>query len=311
MSTFGTAVAEYLELRRALGFKLHEEGRWLEQFALFLEQRRSRRITTRLALEWASQPTRAHLSHLARRLGVVRGFAHFYAARDHRTEVPALGLIPGGFHRKPPYIYTDDEIVRLLRGAAQLPSTKGLRAQTYSTLIALLVVTGMRIGEAVNLDRDDVDLRGALLTLRRTKFGKSRFVPMSASSCRALERYAAQRDQILPSQPTSSFLVGERGERLTVNVAEKTFVKLSRKVGLRTLTDRSGPRLHDFRHRFAVHTLLRWYRAGVDVESHLPKLSTYLGHAHPTDTYWYLSAAPELMRLVLARLEQRSGGRPI
>lgn len=309
MSTFGPAVGEYLELRRALGFKLYVEGRWLEQFARFLERRRVRRITARLALEWATQPTRAHVSHLARRLGVVRGFAHFYAARDYRTEVPALGLLPGRYHRKPPHIYTNEEIRRLLRGAAQLPSTMGLRARTYETLIALLVVTGMRIGEAVNLDKNDVDLPGALLTVRRTKFGKSRFVPLSASTCRALERYAAQRDQMAPPQLTSSFLVGERGERLTVNVAEKTFVKLSRKVGLRTLTDRRGPRLHDLRHRFAVHTLLHWYRTGVDVESSLPKLSTYLGHAHPTDTYWYLSTVPELMSLVVARLEQRSGGR--
>lgn len=307
MSAIGTAVREYLELRRALGFKLHLEGRWLEQFALFLGKRRRGHVTAKLALEWATQAKRAHLSHLARRLGVVRAFASFYATRDHRTEVPALGLIPAHYHRKPPHIYTDDEIAHLLRGTLQLPSKKGLRGQTYATLISLLVVTGMRIGEAVNLDREDIDLSTRLITVRRTKFGKSRFVPLSASSCRALERYAIRRDQTVPRQLTPSFLVGERGERLTVNVAEKTFVKLSRKVGLRSLTDRTGPRLHDLRHRFAVHTLLRWYRTGVDVERQLPKLSTYLGHAHPTDTYWYLSAAPELMHLVVARLERSEG----
>jgi integrase len=185
----------------------------------------------------------------------------------------------------------------------------GLRHRTYTTLLGLLLVTGMRISEVVGLDRDDVDQANGLLTVRLTKFGKSRLIPVHASTLRALKRYGDCRDRILPRLTTKSFLVGEHGRRLTVNVAEQTFVKLSHQVGLRGPLDRRGPRLHDMRHRFAVHTLLRWYRAGVDVERHLPVLSTYLGHVHPTDTYWYLSAVPELMRLVVRRLEQRSGRR--
>jgi integrase len=308
MSAIRKAVADYLALRRALGFKLCQEGVWLERFASFLEQRRSRRLTAALALEWATQPAHAQAAHLARRLGVVRGFAEFYAARDPRTEVPALGLLPARYHRKQPYIFSDDEIRRLLGTAAQLHSKIGIRQRTYTTLLGLLVVTGMRISEAVSLDRGEVDLANALLTVRRTKFGKSRLIPLHASTRTELARYARARDRIFLRPTTPSFLIGEHGRRLTVNVAEKTFVKLSRKVGLRSPADRRGPRLHDLRHRFAVHTLLRWYRTGVDVECHLPELSTYLGHAHPTDTYWYLSAVPELMRLVVARLEHRTGG---
>lgn len=309
MTTIHQAVQEYLRLRRGLGFKLYQEGLWLEQFASFLRQRRSRRITTSLALQWATLPAHAQPAHLGHRLSVVRNFAQYRAARDPQTEVPPPGLLSQRYHRKPPYIYTDDEIRRLLRTAARLPSHTGLRPRTYATLLGLLVVTGMRISEAVGLDRDDVDPANALLTVRLTKFGKSRLIPVHASTIRALERYGDLRDRIFPKLMTRSFFVGDHGRRLTVNAAEQTFVKLSHQVGLRGPLDRRGPRLHDMRHRFAVYTLLRWYRTGVDVERRLPVLSTYLGHVHPTDTYWYLSAVPELMRWVVSRLEQHSGGR--
>lgn len=309
MSRIRKAVAAYLTLRRGLGFKLHREGIWLSQFISFLEEHQSPRITTALALEWATQPTGAQLTHTARRLSVVRGFAQYQAARDPRTEVPAAGLLLQRYHRKPPYIYSDAEIASLLKAAAQLPSKTGLRARTYTTLLGLLIVTGMRIGEVVRLDHHDVDLTHAVLTVRRTKFGKSRLVPLHASTKRALRRYVDERDQISPRRTTTSFLVGEQGQRLTVNTVEQTFVKLSHQVGLRGPSERRGPRLHDLRHRFAVATLLRWYRSGVDVQRHLPELSTYLGHVHVTDTYWYLSAVPELMTVVAARLEPRSGAR--
>ncbi len=309
MSAIRNAVEEYLTLRRGLGFKLNQEGRWLEQFASFLERRRSHRITIPLALEWATQPKHAQLSFLAHRLSVIRGFAQYHACRDSRTAVPPLGLLPHRYQRKTPHIYTDDEIRRLLKAAAQLSSQTGLRPQTYTTLIGLLVVTGMRISEVVSLNCDDFDFSNAMLTVRRTKFGKTRLIPLHASTRRALQRYAKERDRILSKSKTTSFFVGERGLRLPINTVEVTFVKLSHQVDLRGPSDRHGPRLHDLRHRFAVNTLLRWYRSGVDVERHLPELSTFLGHSHPTDTYWYLSAVPELMRLVTKRLEQSSRGR--
>lgn len=310
MSTLRQAVAEYLTLRRGLGFKLHRPGAWLEQFVSFLEKRGASYITTQLALDWAKQSINAQPVYMTQRLSTVRDFARYRAASDLRTEVPLLGLLPHRFHRKPPYIYSEDEIGRLIKAAGQLPSTTGLRSRTYATLLGLLAVTGMRIGEAIALDRDDVDFSGALLTIRGAKFNKSRLVPVHATTRRALQRYADQRDRIHPRPRTTSFFVGEHGSRMVRNTVEQMFVRLSREVGLRGPSDSRGPRVHDIRHRFAVTTMLRWYRAGVDVERHLPELSTFLGHGHPTATYWYLSAVPELMRLVVARLEPRTRRRP-
>jgi integrase len=306
MSEIHEAVAEYLTLRRGLGFKLRDAGLWLGRFASFLEQRGATHITTQLALDWATQPVGVEPSYLTRRLSVLRGFAQYRSAMDPRTEVPPLGLLPHRFQRKPPYIYTDAEIGCLIKAARKLPSARRLRSRTYATLLGLLAVTGMRISEVVALERDDVDLAAAVLTIRRTKFGKSRLIPLHASTRLALNRYARWRDRIQPRPRTTGFFVGEHGERLTPCAVRWTFVRLSREVGLRAPSARRGPRVHDLRHRFAVSTLLRWYRAGVDVERHLPVLSTYLGHGRVTDTYWYLSAAPELMRLVVARLEPRT-----
>jgi len=310
VSTLREALAEYLTLRRGLGFKLQLPGAWLEQFVSFMERHGASYITTQLALDWAKQPVNTQPVYLTSRLSTVCGFARYRAASDPRTQVPPLGLLPHRFHRKAPYIYSDDEIGRLIKVAGQLPSTTGLRSQTYATLLGLLAVTGMRIGEVVGLDRDDVDFSEAVLTIRGTKFNKSRLVPVHATTRRALQQYADWRDRIQPRPRTASFFVGEHGGRLVKNTVQQTFVRLSREVGLRGPSDSRGPRVHDIRHRFAVTTMLRWYRAGVDVERHLPELSTYLGHGHPTATYWYLSAVPELMRLVVARLDPRTSRRP-
>jgi len=166
----------------------------------------------------------------------------------------------------------------------------------------------MRISEPIGLDRDDVDLARGVLTIRQAKFGKSRLIPIHSSTGRALRHYAGLRDQIHPKPKTPSFFVSDRGQRLTGWMVRKTFVKLSCRIGLRGPSDSRGPRLHDLRHRFAVRTLLRWYRAGVDVDRHMPELATYLGHAHASDTYWYLSAVPELLRSATMRLERPEGG---
>ena len=307
MSPLRTAVDEYLALRRGLGFSLRGPGALLRQFAAFLEREGASSITRELALRWATQPATTHPAHWATRLSTVRRFAQFWSAADPRTEVPPLGLLPHRYGRKPPYIYTEGEIRRLIAVARQLPSTTGLRPATYATLLGLLAVTGLRISEALALNRADVDGAEAVLTIRRTKFGKSRLVPLHPSTQRALERYARRRDRVYPTPTTESVFVSERGARLTQWTVRHTFNRLSRRIGLRGPADRRGPRLHDFRHRVAVTTLLRWYRAGVDVERHLPALSTYLGHGHVADTYWYLSAVPELLRLAAARLEARGG----
>ena len=307
MSPLRHAVDEYLALRQALGFRLCRPAALLTQSAAFLEQEGAPYITRELALRWAQQPIHAQPAHWATRLGIVRRFAQFWRASDPRTEVPPLGLLPHRYRRTHPYIYTDREIQRLLTVARQLPSATGMRPATYATLLGLLAVTGLRISEALALNQEDVGGPEALLTIRRTKFGKSRLVPLHPSSRRALERYARLRDRIYPRPHTDSFFVSERGNRLTQCTVRWTFNRLSRQIGLRGPADRRGPRLHDFRHRLAVRTLMRWYRAGVDVERHLPELSTYLGHTHVNDTYWYVSAVPALLRLAAARLEQRGG----
>jgi integrase len=309
MSTLRQAVDEYLALRQAMGFKLHEESRLLPRFIDFLEDHGEAFITTDLAVRWATQCRAAQPAEWARRLRFVRVFARYRNATDSRTQIPPTGLLPYRARRAEPYIYNDNEITRLLQAAGQLGSPMGLRAHTYVTALGLLAVTGMRISELVNLDNEDVDLAHGQLTVRDAKFGKSRWLPLHPTTQQALQQYVKRRDQHYPTPCSSGFFVSEQGTRLTSCRVRATFVQLSRQIGLRGPTDSHGPRLHDFRHRFAVQALLRWYQEGADVEQHLPELSTYLGHVKVSDTYWYLSATPELLQLALQRSEQASWGR--
>ncbi|NEX20678.1 tyrosine-type recombinase/integrase [Thiorhodococcus mannitoliphagus] len=304
MKTLAHALEEYLTLRRALGFWMDEAQRLLPRFLAFLEQHGSVHITSELALQWATQSPTLSPAEGARRLTLVRGFARFRAAMDPQSQVPAIGLLSARAQRAIPYLYTETEVAQLLEAAAQLPSPTGLRAQSAVTALGLLSVTGMRVGELLALDDADVDLTLGEVTIRHGKFGKARLLPLHATTQKALRAYVAARDRVFPIAPTPSFLVSEQGTRLSQWSLRRTFVQLSRQIGLRGATDRHGPRLHDFRHRFAVEVLLRWYREEVDVERHLPELSTYLGHVKVADTFWYLSATPELLQLALDRLEQ-------
>ena len=303
MSTLRQALEEYLAMRRALGFKLRLAGAALHRFVSFLEQESADFITVDLALRWARQPARAQPPQWANRLAMVRRFAQYRSATDPRTEIPAQQLLPHRYPRRAPYIYQDDEIDRLLQAARELPSKTGLRAAIYEIYLGLLVVTGMRMSEAIQLDQRDVDLSQDILHIRRTKFGKSRYVPIHPTTRDALRKYQCLRDRIYPRAKTASFLISEQGNRLGEFSVRATFIKLSHQIGLRSPGDRRGPRLHDFRHRLAVQTLLGWYRRGVDVERHLPKLATYLGHVHVNDTYWYLTAVPELLQWANRRIE--------
>jgi integrase len=312
MTTLRKAVNEYLTMRRNLGFQLHDAGVGLLRFVTFMEKHRASYITQQLALKWAQQPSTVQPAEWARRLSYVRTFARYRSATDPRTEIPAEGLLPFRPKRARPYLYTDDEINALLRAALNLPPRWTLRPWTYHCLFGLLNVSGMRIGEARNLKLPDVDLKAAVLTIRGTKFGKSRLVPLHDSSRDMLSDYITRRERFFRRrQPISSYLfVSSRGNRLDIGDIHRTFYLLSRQIGLRGLTDSRGPRLHDMRHRFAVNTLLQWYRSGEDVERRLPILSTYLGHVHVADTFWYLSAWPELMREAMIRLERRWEKRP-
>lgn len=311
MTTLRAAVQEYLTLRRALGFKLREAGKALLEFVRFLEQHRAFYITTQLALSWAQQPSTVQPAEWARRLSVVRAFARHRSATDPRTEIPPDGLLPYRPKRARPYLYSDDEIRGLLRAALELPGRGGLRPWTYHCLIGLLSVSGLRIGEARNLELPDVDLQAAVLTIRGAKFGKSRLVPVHASTRDVLADYLVRRKRCWATRPVSPYVfVSNWGNRLDGGEIHRTFYALSRQTGLRGPSESHGPRLHDLRHRFAVTTLLRWYRAGEDAERRLPILSTYLGHVHVSDTFWYLSAWPELMREAMRRLERSWEKRP-
>lgn len=303
MSKLRTALEKYLSMRKGLGYKYEHQTRRLNDYVAFMEKRKAKTITTKLALAWATLPPERHASW-ALRLSDVRGFARHVANLDPKTEVPPVGMLPG-LKRAKPYVYSDTEIEALLTAALALPPENGLRRWTYHTLFGLIAATGMRISEATGLERDDADLDAGVLTVRRTKFGKSRLVPLHPTTTAALRSYAGRRDAHLGSRCGPTFFVAERGGRLLHQSVYPVFWRLSRETGLRRPGDRSGPRIHDFRHRFAIRTLLDWYREGGNVEQQLPALSTYLGHTCVRDTYWYLSACPELMEEAARRLDRR------
>jgi len=311
MSELGQALRDYIAVRRSLGFQLRLPAGCLRNFVAFLEAEGASYITTELALRWATLPAKVQPSTWTWRLSMIRRFAKWHRTIDPRTEVPPERILCHRYERKKPHIYSDEEILRLLRRAEQLPSSRGLRAHTYTTLFGLLAVTGMRVNEALGLDRDDVDLDHGIITIRRTKFGKSRHVPVHSSTVEALKQYARIRDRIFPVRSSSCFFVSERRTRVTDCMARYTFAKLSQQLGLRTVAKGHGrgPRIHDMRHRFAARTLINWYRAGLDVERELPKLATYLGHVHINETYWYLEAVPELLQLATDRIIGKRGGK--
>src|SRR5438093_7589975 len=294
MSKLRTALEEYLAVQRALGFKLNAPGRLLHQFVDFADTERAAFITRDLALRWATQPRKSQPTYWANRLSVVRQFAEYHSAIDCRTEVPPVGLLPHHFHKRSPHLCSDTDIEQLIAAAQKLRSPLKLQGATYCSFFGLLAVTGMRVSELLHLDREDVDLTDGVLTIRRTKFGKSRLIPLHVSTRGVLNQYAALRDRIFPSATVQAFFVSERNERLNYSTVWRMFVKLTREIGLPSGTG-SGLRLHDLRHRFVVRTLCRLYRDGQNVERGMTALATYLGHVNVASTYWYLSAVPELL----------------
>jgi integrase len=303
MRDLGSLLERYLTMRKGLGYKYERQTRRLADFVAFMEKRKATTITTKLALEWATLPPDRHASWTIR-LCDVRGFAHHIASFDPRTEVPPTGILPG-HKRAKPYVYSDAEIDALLTAALALPPEDGLYRWTYYTLFGLIAVTGMRLGEAMGLERDDVDLDAGVLTVRLAKFGKSRLLPLHPTTCAALRDYAARRDAHLGPRHGLTFFVNKRGNRLLPEAVHRVFLRLSREIGLRRPGDRTGPRIHDFRHRFAITTLTNWYRAGRDVQHRLLALSTYLGHTNVSDTYWYLRATAGLMQEAAQQLDRR------
>jgi integrase len=309
MTTFAEHVDDYLRLRRGLGFKLEEHARLLPKFAAHLDAIGAEVVTIDVALGWAVEPVVPAGSVVpAMRLLVVRGFARYLAGIDSRTEVPPTGLIGLRRHRRPPFIYTDEQVLALME-RARTAIRQRLVAATYETLIGLLAATGMRISEAIKLDVADVDRQEGVLLVRESKFNKSRYLPVHASTLDALECYARERERLCPGPRDPSFFVSLRRRRLDDCAVHATFRRLCDATGVGAGAP-FPPRLHDLRHTMAVKTLLGWYREGVDVHSRLPALSTYLGHLNPAYTYYYLSAAPQLLGHAAGMLDAAQEARP-
>jgi integrase/recombinase XerD len=300
---------DYLELRRGLGFELGRVESRLRSFVGFMKIKRARQITTKLAVEFALRSDRSD-STRAGYLCAIRGFAQYLSGIEPKTEVPPSGLIRWG-HRPQPYIYSDDEIIRILNAAREHPSTPryALKPHTLYCLFGLLSVTGMRLTEALNLRVEDIDWENGVLTIGRAK---SRLVPLHKSALQELQTYIERRNRFFAERPwrgpVNRIFVSTHGGALTSSDVGANFRMLTCQIGIREAGANRGPRIHDLRHRFAVSTLLRWYRWGKNVDLLLPVLSTYLGHVFITGTYWYLTCTPELMEAAAKRLERRWKG---
>lgn len=306
MNSLRTDISDYLELRRSLGFKLRKAGQLLPDFATFMEQRHATHITANLAVQWAQQPASTDANYQAGRLRIVRSFARYRILTDPRTEIPAADLLPRQPSTFRPYIFSEEDIKRVLAASLRRRrSAKPISRWTRYAIFGLLSVTGMRVGEALNLDLEDVDLDKGVLTVRNAKFGKDRLVPVHATTCEALKMYRQQRDEFLAGKAVKPFFISPLGCRVTHSVLDLSFKRMSRKLGLRGATDAKGPRLHDLRHTMAVEVLRRCYQEGADPERRLPALSTYLGHTNLVYTYWYLHQNPSLMKEAVTRLEHR------
>jgi integrase/recombinase XerD len=306
MSALRQSLADYLSLRRSLGYQLERPEKLLGQFLDYLDERGASTITTDLALSWARLPHDASPLWWAHRLTVVRGFAGYLHVLDEVHEVPPTDVLPWKSHRANPFLYTDAEIAALLRAAAMLRFP--LRVATYRTLIGLLVVTGMRVGEAIDLDADDFDNDRGVLLIRKGKGGATRQLPLHASTTAAVRAYLQRRDRRSTAR-TTALLISPAGTRLLYCNVQWTFQKLLRQAGIEARSSSCRPRIHDLRHSFAVSSLLDAYTRDLDIDRRLTLLATYLGHRSPAGTYWYLSAAPELLAAALERLDRTGDGR--
>jgi integrase len=307
MTTLTDRLEEYLVVRRSLGYDLSFTARVLRVFTAFADREGADHITVDLFLRWKQNFGKASNNTWLTRLGMVRGFAGWLQAEDARTEVPPAGLIAGKLRRSRPYIYSEAEVAEIVTRAAKLPSRYGMRGWTCSTLFGLIAVTGLRINEAIALDDRDVDLAEGVVTVRRGKNGTARYVPLAPSTVGRLRAYRAERSRLFGPTPDPFFLI-EGGTRPTDCCARYNFALVSQKLGLRKpqrfCRHGRGPRIHDLRHTFAVRTIIGWYRKGLDPDREMIKLSTYLGHAKPELTYWYIEAVPELLQLASKRAER-------
>lgn len=308
MSALAAGLADYLRLRRSLGYKLERAGQVLASFVACAGAAGAEHVTTDLAISWALLAPNPDSCWRAARLSAVRGFARYLHAIDPAHEIPPAGVISRGPGRPAPYLYSEGEVTALMTAARRLRPP--LRAATLETVIGLLAVSGLRAAEVIRLDNDDVGFGDAALTVRASKGGKSRIVPLDQTTMEALRSYAAVRDRCFPQPLSGSFFVCAAGRRLRGGNLRYAFATVAGLAGLRAPGSARGPRLADFRHSFAVQTLTGWYKAGLDTGPRLPMLSAYLGHVSPASTYWYLSASPGLLAAAAGRLPRPTTRRP-
>lgn len=304
MNTLEEAVQDYLSMRRNLGFKLCNERAPLLDFVRFLRTKGVSHICTRLALEWAAKPSSAQPQHWARRLCFVRCFARFRSATDERTEIPPCNLLPFQHNRARPHIFTDKEVKELLEATLVFSRLNYFERQTYYCVYGLLAVSGMRIGEVLSLKMKNIDFSNGILTVESSKFGKSRLVPIHESTKKILADYVALRNESVALLPAENLFVCTQGKKLNAGPIRRNFYRLCEQLGWRQRNSKAGPRLHDYRHNFAIKSMLLWYQNDENVDARLPALSTFLGHVRVADTYWYLTSCPELMGAAVKRLEQ-------
>lgn len=318
MNPLRKGIADYLRIRRGLGYKLNVYERHLTRFVTFLESRDTPRITTQLAVEFATENPNLDPGGWVLRMSAIRGFARYWHGIDPASEIPPGGLVRCPRKRAKPRLCSDRELVRVLAAARQgaLTRTRGLRPWTLYALFGLLAVTGMRVSEAVNLRTEDIDWNEGLLTIRDTKFGKSRRIPVHGSTLQILKNYARRRERhvrstwrgAVVSRGSGLLFVSNRGTALSMGSLRWSFRDLQRKAGM-AKGDCPAMRIHDLRHRFAVETLRRWYRLGRSaIGGRLPALSTFLGHVNVAATYWYLSSTPALRSAAIGRVESRWKG---
>jgi integrase len=307
MSTLSHELECYLTLRRSLGYHLGTTERILRNFITFADREEAPYLSTALFLRWRETFGHANQQTWARRLGMVRLFTQWLHCREPQHEVPPRALIPSHYRRPRPYIYSEEEIRRIVETTAALPSPNGVRALSSATLFGLIAVTGLRISEALSLDVADVDLDTGVLTLRHGKLGKERVLPVADTTRAQLGAYLRERDRLLGTSP-APFFVSDWGTRLSEWSARYNFATVCQSLGLRPAQKfhryGRGLRIHDLRHTFAVRTLLHWYRTRQDPTREMLKLMTYLGHTHSFETYWYIEAIPELLALAAQRAEE-------
>lgn len=303
--TFLEAVENYLKYRRSLGVALCTEGEELRRFARYADQVGHKGpITTELALQWAKLPQKCYYKYWISRLDIVRRFAMYMKLLVPQTEIPPRGLLGHSYRRPIPHIYSKEEIAAIMKAAGNLMPRNGLRPHTYVTLFGLLASTGMRISEGIHMSQDNLDIDSGVITVEESKYRKSRIVLLHPTTLEALKFYIGKRDKRHLFHKTKAFFVSECGTSLRYKVVSKTFREIVFRLGWCKGKGERGPTIHDMRHTFASRRLLEWYRNGDDVHQKVPELSTYLGHAHVGDTYWYLTAVPELMVIAASRFEK-------